>query len=71
MKITFVEEIEARRAWRDCMGCMQCGELKYDIHHQLKPEEPDNWWIQCPNCGHESFHSPSREIAILRWKQEC
>ena len=71
MKITFIEEIEARRAWRDCMGCMKCGELKFDIHHQIQPKVGDCWWVQCPNCGHESTHAPSRNTAIVWWKKEC
>ena len=70
MKITFVEEIEARKAWRECMACPQCNELKYDIHHQLQPDNPaSGWWLACPNCGFESPASPTREIAIARWKQ--
>ena len=43
----------------------------YRIHHQLQPEIPNCWWIECENCGHESFPSPTRDIAIARWKQEC
>ena len=70
MKVISIEEIEVHKAWRQCMGCAQCNELKYSIHHQTEPEEPDNWWVQCPNCGHEGPHSPSREIAIARWRQE-
>ena len=69
MKITFIEEIEARKAWHESMACPQCAELKYNIHHQLKPETPNTWWIECLNCGFEVAPSPSRKIAILRWKK--
>ena len=71
MKVTMMEEIEARKAWFDSMYCSECGEGRYKIHHQLQPEIPNCWWIECENCGHESFPSPSRDIAIARWKQEC
>lgn len=69
MKITFIDEIEARKAWSNKMCCPKCDEYKYNIHHQLKPEEKDGWWVECPNCGWEGPHSPDREIAIIRWKQ--
>ena len=46
MKVTFVEEIEARKAWRECMACPQCNELKYNIHHQLQPYEAQGWWVE-------------------------
>ena len=70
MKVTFVEEIEARRAWLGNMYCPQCVCGKYNIHHQLEPEVLSSWWIQCPNCGHEGPHSPARDLAIARWQQE-
>ena len=69
MKVTFMEEIEARKAWFGNMYCPQCNEGIYRIHHQLKPETSSAWWIECSNCGFESYPSPSREIAIARWKQ--
>lgn len=71
MKVTYVEEIEAKRAWRSCMGCAQCGELKFDIHHQVQPEILESWWVECPNCGHEGCHTLSRDAAITWWKGEC
>ena len=70
MKITFTEEIEAHRAWRECMGCSNCGELKYNIHHQLEPKVQDSWWVTCPNCGHESKHKNDREDALAEWRSE-
>ena len=69
MKITTFEEIEAHRAWFGNMYCPQCNEGTYRIHHQIMPETSSAWWLECPNCGFESYPSPSREIAIARWKQ--
>lgn len=71
MKVTFVEEIEAHKAWRKSMACPCCGEPKYNIHHQLQPEEIDCWWVACPECEHEGPPSLTKEIAIARWKQKC
>ena len=68
MKVTFMEEIEVRKAWREPMCCPVCGDFKYNVHHQLKPETSECWWIECPNCGHESQPAPARDIAIARWK---
>lgn len=69
MKITFVEEIEARKAWRNSMCCPQCNEYKYKIHHQLKPETSLAWWLECDNCNYESEPMLTRGLAIERWKQ--
>ena len=69
MKVTFREEIEARKAWHKNMYCPRCNEGKYKIHHQMEPETYNNWWVECENCGYEGYHSPEREIAIARWKQ--
>lgn len=70
MKVTFMEEIEAKHAWRECMYCPKCDSGTYRIHHQLKPETSDCWWIACPECGHESSPAPTREFAIKRWQRE-
>ena len=69
MKITFEEEIESRKAWFDSMYCSKCDEGIYSIHHQLLPKTGDCWWVECENCGHTCATSPSRAIAIARWKQ--
>lgn len=69
MQVSFIEEIEPHKAWREKMACPKCNELKYDIHHQLEPVTTDSWWIACPNCGYESPQSPDKDIAIARWKQ--
>ena len=71
MKVSFMEEIETRRAWFDSMYCSECGEGYYKIHHQLQPETSNCWWLECENCGHESESAPTRDMAIARWKQEC
>ena len=68
MKVTFIEEIEARKAWSYKMTCPQCDEFKYKIHHQLEPQTSRGWWLECCNCGFESYPSPTRDIAIARWK---
>ena len=67
MKVTFIEELESKHAWRASMYCPQCDEGKYTIHHQFQPW-PDEWWISCDNCGYELDHSPTRETTIMRWK---
>lgn len=64
-----MEEIEAKKAWSNRMLCPQCNEFKYKIHHQLQPETSSSWWLECENCGFESYPSSSREIAIAHWKQ--
>ena len=70
MKITFEEEIESHKAWFESMYCCKCGEGIYKIHHQLDPFTPNPWWIECSNCGHESIHAPSKQIAIRSWKND-
>ena len=68
MKVTFIEEIEARKAWTNRMTCPKCNEFKYSIHRQFQPW-PDEWWISCDNCGYETTPAPTRDIAIERWKR--
>ena len=69
MKITFMEEIEAHHAWRECMYCKKCDNGTYRIHHQITPYAEEPWWIECPNCGYESKPSAIRSGAIARWKR--
>ena len=71
MKITFVEEIEARAAFTHRMCCHACGSRHYKIHHQLEPKDFCAWWVECADCGEEAPDAPSRELAIARWKQLC
>ena len=68
MKVTFIEELEHRTALNRNMYCGKCGSHSYCIHHQLQPD-PQEWWIECEDCGFESYPSPTRVIAIGRWKQ--
>ena len=69
MKVTFMEELESRTAFSRKMYCPSCGSHMYIIHHQLSPETPDCWWVECEQCKYETFPSPTREVAIGRWKQ--
>lgn len=69
MKVTYYEELEARKAWRNCMYCPKCDGYKYTIHQQLHPITRVAWWVQCDNCGYESMHCYSREEAIAHWKK--
>ena len=71
MKVTFIEEIEARHAWRECMYCSKCDNGTYRIHHQTMPYVDEPWWVECASCGHEGKPSVTREGAINRWKTEC
>jgi len=67
MKVTFVEEIEARHAWREKMYCSRCTSGKYNIHHQLQPEIGNCWWLECAECKYESKSAPTRALAIKQW----
>ncbi len=69
MKVTFMEEIEAKHAWRESMYCPKCDCGSYRIHEQLQPEVKDPWWIDCPNCGYESEHTYTRQGAIYNWQR--
>ena len=69
MKVTYIEELEYKTALDRNKYCPNCGSHMYIIHHQLKPETSSAWWLECESCGFESFASPSRDIAITRWKQ--
>ena len=68
MRITFMEEVESRCAFSRKMYCPACGSHCYKIHHQLQPKTSDAWWIECEDCGALGLESPSRAIAIERWK---
>ena len=69
MKITYLEEIESRTAFSRKMYCSCCGSHMYKVVHQIQPY-PDQWWVSCEECGKEGPMSPTREVAIERWKQE-
>ena len=67
MKVTFIEEIEARKAFFPSMKCRRCGSPLYEIHHQTAPTEC--WWIKCSTCGCLGPESPTKLVATERWKQ--
>ena len=71
MKVTYVDELEYKTALDRNKYCPKCGSHMLIIHHQLEPVIRSPWWVECEQCGHESFPSPARDIAIARWKQEC
>ena len=71
MKVTFMEEIEVKHAWRECMYCSNCNSGTYRIHEQIMPYTDEPWWVECTECGYESRPSMTREGAIARWKQSC
>lgn len=71
MKAVYLERIESRTALSRNMYCPKCGGHGYEIVEQLKPETSTPWFIRCEQCGHESYESPARDIAIARWKQPC
>lgn len=66
MKITFIEEIEQKNAWRDCMFCRRCDSYKYILHHQTAPTE--EWWYECWNCGRTTAPASDKQTAKKRWK---
>ena len=68
MKVTFLEEIESKHAWRDVSYCAKCNNGIYEVHHQLEPETSDCWWVMCPNCKREMPHMPTRAMALKYWR---
>jgi len=71
MKLICFEEIENKTTILSKLFCPCCGNHSYIIHHQIQPEIENDWWVECESCGHESYPSPTREVAIARWKQGC
>lgn len=69
MKVTYFEEVENHTALDSKKFCYNCGSHIYNIHHQLMPEVENSWWVECDECHAEGPASPSKEIAIARWKQ--
>ena len=69
MKVTFVEKIENRTAFSRKMYCPGCGAHEYEIVEQLEPANFTPWFVRCPQCGYEGYESPTRDIAVARWKQ--
>lgn len=81
MKVTYLERIEEKIAFSRKMYCPSCGSHSYEIVRSNKIEQTKygqyintdttEWFVRCQDCGTESPASPSREIAIARWKQTC
>lgn len=67
MKVTYVESIECHRAWRKKMVCPVCNSYIYELVEQLEPKH--EWYVRCPYCDAEGLPSPTKEVAIARWKQ--
>ena len=68
MKVTYLERIENRTAFSRRMFCARCGSHEYEIIEQLEPFTDKAWRVQCPQCGYELDPSPTRGLAIYRWK---
>lgn len=66
MRITAIEEIEARKAFLHRNYCPRCGSTYYHIHHQISPT--DKWWISCYKCHYESEECSTRNIAFASWR---
>lgn len=71
MKITMMEELESAKAHRHKWCCVNCGSPFYTIHHSYLPNDKEHgdWWVSCDDCGYEGYESPSRDIALARWRQ--
>lgn len=69
MKQTYTYEVETHKAFSRKMACPVCNSNYYDIYHQLSPESPEGWWVQCHDCKIEGLPGPTKDIAIGRWKQ--
>lgn len=69
MKVTYIERIERRTAYSRKMYCPSCGGHEYEIVEQLEPFAYNPWFIRCSQCGAEGTESPTRDIAMARWKQ--
>ena len=69
MKVTYLERIENRTAYSRKMFCPECGGHEYEVIEQLEPFTDNKWYIRCPQCGYDSYQSPTRAVAIGRWKQ--
>ena len=68
MVVTYLERIEKRTAFNRKMYC-SCGSHEYEVVEILEPMELDNWFVRCSECGKEGTAGPSRELAIMGWKE--
>lgn len=69
MKVTYMERLEERMAWSRKMYCPNCGGHEYTVIEQLEPKSATPWTVRCPQCYYETLTSPTRDLAIVRWKQ--
>ena len=69
MKVTYLEQIEYKLAWRRDMYCPNCGDHEYAVVEQLEPNTDTPWTVRCPMCEYETKAFPTRETAIAYWKQ--
>ena len=67
MKVTAIEEIEARKAFLSRNYCPRCGDPYYKVHHQISPT--DKWWISCYECHYESEECSTRSLAFKSWRK--
>lgn len=70
MKVIYIEEVESHNAFSRKMWCPKCGNHYYELVRQVEPPEMLNWYVRCPECGHEGLPSSMRKIAVIKWKQE-
>ena len=68
MKVTYLERVERHNAWSRKMYCPFCGAHEYEIVEQLEPKTLSPWFVRCPQCENSSYESPTRDIAIGRWR---
>ena len=67
MKVTYINEVERKLALSRNSRC-PCGCMHYLIINQIQPRVFRDWYVLCPRCGRESLESPTRRIALKRWK---
>ena len=69
MKVVYIQEIENHTAYDRKKFCPKCGAHEWSVVKETDPENNVQWFVKCPQCGMRGPESPSREIAIARWKQ--
>ena len=68
MRVTTIEEIEARKAFLSRNYCPRCGSTYYHVHHQTYPTS--KWWITCDRCRYESNERSTRGLAFTSWRND-
>ena len=69
MKVTYLQFIESHTAYDRKKFCPNCGAHEWGVVKQFDNEGNIQWYVICPQCGHEGPDAPSHKIAIERWKQ--